>query len=121
MKYGLIGALLVAICLGWYSSVLTGRLETSQQLIREQSKSLEQQSALIGTMQIQDAQNRSLMAAQLQQEQQLRQRATANERKFREAIKNDDCAKRDMPGAVVELLQPLPPAASTETVNPATP
>ncbi|WP_071998247.1 MULTISPECIES: DUF2570 domain-containing protein [unclassified Serratia (in: enterobacteria)] len=55
---------------------------------------------------MQHASNCVLMAGQLEREQQLRQQASANGRKLRDAIKDDDCAKRDMPGAVVELLQP---------------
>lgn len=56
----------------------------------------------------------------LQLEQQLRQLASANERKLRDAIKDDDCAKRDMPGAVVELLQPDTKSGAT-TSSPANP
>ncbi|MBP0999917.1 DUF2570 family protein [Serratia fonticola] len=86
--------------------VASNKLDAANILVATQKKTLDQQSGLIATLQTLDAQNRALMATQLQREQQLRQQATANERKLRDAIKDDDCAKRDMPGAVVELLQP---------------
>ncbi|KEY56944.1 DUF2570 family protein [Serratia sp. DD3] len=104
-QYGLIGALLVAICLGWYSTILSSRLDTAKELLAEQSKSLAQQAALIGTLQTQDAQNRALLAAQQQKEQQLRQQASDNQRRYRDATKNDQCAVTAAPGAVIELLQ----------------
>ena len=97
--------LVVAICLGGYSSLLKQRLEAAQLQLSEQQKSLAQQAGLIATLQTQDAQNRALMSAQLQQEQQLRQQYSDYQRKYRDAIEYDECAKRDMPGAVLDLLQ----------------
>ncbi|PVZ86723.1 hypothetical protein C9426_15010 [Serratia sp. S1B] len=104
-QYSLIGLLLVAICLGWYNTTLSSRLDTANDLLAEQGKSLAQQSALIGTLQTQDAQNRALMAEQQQKEQQLRQQASDNERKYRNATKSDQCAVTAAPSAVIELLQ----------------
>lgn len=101
---GLLGALVVAICLAWYGSVLSSRLDASKKLTEEQNKSLAQQASLIVTLQTQDAQNRVLMAAQLAQEQKLRQQAIDTEGKYREAIKNNACAAERMPGDVVGLL-----------------
>ena len=121
---GLLLLLLVAICLGGYSSLLSHRLELARQqaleqqktLARqqalEQQKTLAQQAGLIATLQTQDAQNRALMAAQQQQEQQLRQQSDVYQRKYREAIKNDACAGQPMPGAVIELLRPTAAAGS---------
>ncbi|MEX3171641.1 hypothetical protein AB4M04_06055 [Serratia quinivorans] len=109
---GLVLLLLVAACLGGYSSLLSHRLELAHQLGAEQQKTLSQQAGLIATLQTQDAQNRALMAAQQQQEQQLRQQHDAAQRKLRDALKNDACAAKRMPGAVLELLRP---AASTAT------
>ena len=79
--------LLVAICLGGYSSLLSHRLELAHQQAAEQQKALAQQAGLIATLQTQDAQNRALMAAQQQREQQLRQQHDTAQRKYREAIK----------------------------------
>ncbi|HFV9294904.1 TPA: DUF2570 family protein [Serratia fonticola] len=102
----LLGLLVTAIILALNGSTLSSRLDLARETVKTQGETLAQQASLIGLMQASDASNRALMAAQLQNEQQLRQQATANERKLRDAIKDDDCAKRDMPGAVVELLQP---------------
>jgi predicted Holliday junction resolvase-like endonuclease len=102
---GLLLLLLVSICLGGYSSLLSHRLELARQQLAEQQKTLAQQAGLIATLQTQDAQNRALMAAQQRQEQQLRQQADIYQRKYRDAIKNDECARRTAPGAVLDLMQ----------------
>ncbi|MDM3548141.1 MULTISPECIES: DUF2570 family protein [Serratia] len=98
--------LLVAIFLGGYSSLLSHRLELARQQTVEQQKTLAQQAGLIATLQTQDAQNRVLMAAQQRREQQLRMQHDTAQRKYREAIKNDPCAGRPLPAAVLELLRP---------------
>lgn len=116
----LLGLLVTAIILALNGATLSSRLDLAQETVKNQGKILEQQTALIGVMQASDASNRALMAAQLQRELQLRQQASANERKLRDAIKDDDCAKRDMPGAVVELLQP-DSKSGTAAAGPAAP
>lgn len=102
---GMLLLLVVSICLGVYSSLLSHRLELARQQLVEQQKTLAQQAGVIATLQTQDAQNRVLMAAQQQQEQQLRQRADIYQRKYRDAIKNNKCAAERMPDAVLELLR----------------
>ncbi|HGM6996142.1 DUF2570 family protein [Serratia marcescens] len=97
--------LLVAICLGGYSSLLSHRLQLARQQAAEQQKALAQQAGLIATLQTQDAQNRALMAAQQQREQQLRQQGENYQRKYREAIQNDECSRRAAPPAVLGLLR----------------
>jgi hypothetical protein len=118
---GLLGALIVAICLAWYSSVLSSRLDTSKKLTEELNKSLAQQAGLIGTLQTQDAQNRALMAAQLAQEQKLRQQAIDTEGKYREAIKDNGCAAERMPDAAIDLLWRSPSTTATKTDSSITP
>ncbi|MEG7459417.1 DUF2570 family protein [Serratia marcescens] len=112
--------LLVAICLGGYSSLLSHRLTLARQQAAEQQKTLAQQAGLIATLQTQDAQNRALMAAQQQREQQLRQQHDTAQRKYREAIKNDSCAGQPLPAAVLELLRPATGTAPG-AVNPPSP
>ncbi|WP_440531013.1 DUF2570 family protein [Serratia marcescens] len=112
--------LLVAICLGGYSSLLSNRLALARQQAGEQQKTLAQQAGLIATLQTQDAQNRALMAAQQQREQQLRQQHDTAQRKYREAIKNDPCAGQPLPAAVLELLRPATGTAPG-AVNPPSP
>ncbi|AGE17729.1 DUF2570 family protein [Serratia marcescens] len=112
--------LLVAICLGGYSSLLSHQLQLARQQAAEQQKTLAQQAGLIATLQTQDAQNRALMAAQQQREQQLRQQHDTAQRKYREAIKNDPCAGQPLPAAVLELLRPATGTAPG-AVNPPSP
>ncbi|EIV2912438.1 DUF2570 family protein [Serratia marcescens] len=104
--------LMVAIFLGGYSSLLSYRLELARQQTAEQQKTLAQQAGLIATLQTQDAQNRALMAAQQQREQQLRQQGENYQRKYQDAIKNDECARRTAPGAVLGLLRGTDTAAA---------
>ncbi|RYM73243.1 DUF2570 family protein [Serratia liquefaciens] len=103
---GMLFLLMVSICLGGYSSLLSHRLELARKQMGEQEKTLAQQAGLISTLQTQEAHNRVLMAAQQQQEQQLRQQADIYQRKYREATKNDKCAAERMPDAVIDLLRP---------------
>lgn len=103
----MLGLLVTALVLAISTSVLTKRLEVTKLQNEQQLKDLAQQAGVIVTLQTQDAQNRVLLTRQLLQERQLRQQASDNERKYKDAIKNDECAARDMPSAVIELLQPL--------------
>jgi predicted Holliday junction resolvase-like endonuclease len=117
---GLLLLLVVAICLGGYSSLLSHRLELTRQQLAEQHKTLAQQAGLIATLQTQDAQNRVLMAAQQKQEQQLRQQADLYQRKYQDAIKNDECANRAAPDAVLDLMH-QPGGTATSADHPVTP
>jgi predicted Holliday junction resolvase-like endonuclease len=102
---GLLFLLVVSICLGGYSSLLSHRLELARQQVTEQKKTLAQQAGLIATMQEQDARNRKLMAEQQQREQQLRQQGETYQRKLRDALKSDKCGNSPMPATVIDLLQ----------------
>ncbi len=102
---GLLLLLVVSVCLGGYSSLLSYRLELARQQVAEQKKTLAQQAGLIATMQEQDARNRKLMAEQQQREQQLRQQGEIYQRKYQDAIKNNKCAAERMPDAVLDLLR----------------
>jgi uncharacterized protein HemX len=116
---GLLLLLVVSICLGGYSSLLSHRLELARQQVEEQKKTLAQQSGLIATMQEQDARNRTLMAEQQKNNQQLRQQGETYQRKLHDALKSDKCGNSPMPAAVIDLLQQ---SAGTATTNhPVTP
>lgn len=117
---GMLLLLVASICLGGYSSLLSHRLELARQQVAEQQKTLAQQAGLIATLQTQDAQNRVLMSAQQQQEQQLRQQADIYQRKYRDATKNDECARRTAPGAVLDLMRQHS-ATTTSADHPVTP
>ncbi|MFI8417706.1 hypothetical protein ACQKDS_14725 [Serratia sp. NPDC078593] len=101
-----IGVLLVAlIAAGRLASYYHDNYQESQRQVAEQKKTLAQQSGLISTLQDQDRKNRALAAEQQQREQQLRQQGETYQRKYRDAIKNDNCAKRDAPGSVIDILR----------------
>ncbi|HHK5772599.1 TPA: DUF2570 family protein [Serratia marcescens] len=104
--------LLVAICLGGYSSLLSHRLELARQQVAEQKKTLAQQAGLITTLRADDARNRAMMAEQQRREQQLRQQGENYQRKYQDAIKNDECARRTAPPAVIGLLRGTDAAAA---------
>ncbi len=96
--------LLVAICLGGYSSLLSHRLDLARKQSAEQQKALAQQAKLITSLRTDDARNRALMAEQQRREQQLRQQGEIYQRKYLDAIKNDECARHAAPAAVLDLL-----------------
>ncbi|EPE3622689.1 hypothetical protein ACSIA8_000688 [Serratia marcescens] len=73
--------------------------------VKQQEKTLAQQSGLISALQAQDRKNRVLAAEQQQIEQQLRQQGETYQRKLRDALKGSKCGNSPMPAAVVELLQ----------------
>lgn len=102
---GMLLLLVTAICLGGYSSLLSHRLDLARQQVAEQKKTLAQQAGLITTLRADDARNRAMMAEQQRREQQLRQQGENYQRKYREAIQNDECARRAAPGAVLGLLR----------------
>ncbi|WP_060452361.1 DUF2570 family protein [Serratia marcescens] len=115
-----IGLLLVAL-------IVSGRLAfyfhsnavKAGERVKQQEKTLAQQSGLISTLQAQDRKNRALVAEQQQREQLLRQREETYQRKLRDALKGSKCGNSPMPAAVVELLQQN--AASTPANSPVTP
>ncbi|WP_440483795.1 hypothetical protein [Serratia bockelmannii] len=102
---GMLLLLVASICLGGYSSLLSHRLELARQQVAEQKKTLAQQTGLITTLRADDARNRAMMAEQQRREQQLRQQGENYQRKYQDAIKNDECARRTAPGAVLDLLR----------------
>jgi flagellar basal body-associated protein FliL len=115
-----IGLLLVAL-------IVAGRLAfyfhssavKADEKVKQQEKTLAQQSGLISTLQAQDRKNRALAAEQQQREQQLRQREETYQRKLRDALKGSKCGNSPMPAAVVELLQQN--AAGTAASRPVAP
>ncbi|ALL37795.1 DUF2570 domain-containing protein [Serratia marcescens] len=114
MQGGLVLLLLVAICLGGYSSLLSHRLALARQQVADQEKTLAQQAGLITTLRADDARNRAMMVEQQRREYQLRQRGEIYQRKYQDAIKNDECARGRAPDAVLGLLLGTD-ATATET------
>lgn len=101
-----IGLLLVALIVaGRLAFYFHGNAVKAGEQVKQQEKTLAQQSGLIATMQEQDARNRTLMAEQQKNNQQLRQQGERYQRALREALKNDKCGNSPMPAAVIDLLQ----------------
>ncbi|MEG9832547.1 hypothetical protein [Serratia marcescens] len=98
----LLVALIVAVRLAFYFH--SNAVKAGEQ-VKQQEKTLAQQSGLISTLQAQDRKNRALAAEQQQREQLLRQREETYQRKLRDALKGSKCGNSPMPAAVVELLQ----------------
>lgn len=105
--------LVASICLGGYSSLLSHRLELARQRAAEQQKTLAQQAGLITILRADDARNRAMMDEQQRREQQLRQQGENYQRKYREAIQNDECSRRVAPSAVIVLLRETDTAAAS--------
>ncbi|MFS8080070.1 hypothetical protein UDZ25_13485 [Serratia marcescens] len=115
-----IGLLLVALIVaGRLAFYFHSNAVKAGEQVKQQEKTLAQQSGLISTLQAQDRKNRALAAEQQQREQQLRQREETYQRKLRDALKGSKCGNSPMPAAVVELLQQN--AGGTAANRPVTP
>ncbi|WP_075686217.1 DUF2570 domain-containing protein [Serratia marcescens] len=112
----LLVALIVAGRLAFY---FHGNAVKAGEQVKQQEKTLAQQSGLISALQTQERKNRALATEQHRREQQLRQQNESYQRKYREAIKNDACAAQPMPAATIELLQQS--TADTTANSPAPP
>ncbi|HGM7737305.1 TPA: hypothetical protein ACKQIG_000899 [Serratia marcescens] len=112
----LLVALIVAGRLAFYFH--SNAVKAGEQ-VKQQEKTLAQQSGLILTLQAQDRKNRALAAEQQQREQQLRQQGETYQRKLRDALKGSKCGNSPMPAAVVEFLQQN--AAGTSANRPVAP
>lgn len=116
-----IGLLLVALIVaGRLAFYFYGNAVEAGAQVKQQNKTLTQQSGLIATMQEQDTRNRALMAEQQKNNQQLRQQGETYQRKLRDALKSDKCGNSPMPAAVIDLLQQNA-ATGTATGRAATP
>lgn len=116
----IIGLLLVALIVaGRLAFYFHGNAVKAGEQVKQQEKTLAQQSGLISTLQAQDRKNRALAAEQQQREQLLRQREETYQRKLRDALKGSKCGNSPMPAAVIELLHQN--TAGTPANRPVTP
>ncbi|CAI0809204.1 hypothetical protein [Serratia marcescens] len=113
------GLLIIVIVLAWLAFHFHSNAVKAGEQVKQQEKTLAQQSGLISTLQAQDRKNRALAAEQQQREQQLRQQGETYQRKLRDALKGSKCGNSPMPAAVVELLQQN--AAGTSANRPVAP
>ncbi|BAO32616.1 TPA: DUF2570 domain-containing protein [Serratia marcescens] len=104
--------LLISIGLAQLAFYFHGNAVKAGEQVKQQEKTLAQQAGLITTLRADDARNRAMMAEQQRREQQLRQQGENYQRKYQDAIKNDECARRTAPGAVLGLLRGTDTAAA---------
>lgn len=111
-KYGLIGALLVAIALGGINGVLTYRLDQADkanQVLSKANKDLnkavadrdETITALKGSI----AADRRATEEQLKIEQQKREKADVENRTLRKALERSDAGNQPLPDDVKRILR----------------
>lgn len=111
--------LIIVIVLAWLAFHFHSNAVKGGEQIKQQEKTLAQQSGLISALQAQDRKNRALAAEQQQREQQLRQQGETYQRKLRDALEGSKCGNSPMPAAVIELLQQN--TAGTSANRPVTP
>lgn len=111
----LLAALIVAGRLAFY---FHGNAVKAGEQVKQQEKTLAQQSGLISILRADDARNRAMMAEQQQREQLLRQQSAIYQRKFQDAIKNDECARSVAPGAVLGLLRGTDATGAARVASP---
>ena len=104
--------LLISIGLAQLAFYFHSNAVKAGEQVKQQEKTLAQQAGLITTLRADDARNRAMMAEQQRREQQLRQQGENYQRKYQDAIKNDECARRTAPGAVLGLLRGTDTAAA---------
>lgn len=111
-RYGLIGALLVAICLGGISAVLNHRLDNANEANKTLSDANEDLNkavadrdetitALKGSI---DADRRAT-EEQLRIEQQKRAKADAENRTLRKSLESSDCSNQRLPDSALDILR----------------
>ncbi|WP_447880367.1 DUF2570 family protein [Serratia fonticola] len=105
MKYGLVGVLLVAICLGWYASSLSDNLDTAQEANGKLVKALESRDETIGALKGAADADRHATEEQLKLEQQKRAKADAENRTLREALESSDCSNQRLPDSALDILR----------------
>ncbi|KFK98118.1 DUF2570 family protein [Serratia sp. Ag1] len=115
-KYGLISLLLVAICLGWYASSLSGDLDSARQENKSLVAAVQSRDGTITALKDAASADRRATEEQLKIEQQKRAKADADNEKLRKALENNGCSNQRLPDDVRRILRREPEA----TTGPAT-
>ncbi|MBL5904438.1 hypothetical protein [Serratia fonticola] len=119
-RYGLIGALLVAICLGGINGVLTYRLNNANKANKtlsdantELSKGIESRDETISALKGAADADRRATEEQLRIEQQKREKADVENRTLRKALEHSDAGNQPLPDDVKRILrrETSPPAS----------
>ncbi|HBE9178715.1 TPA: hypothetical protein KNH08_001581 [Serratia fonticola] len=111
-RYGLIGALLVAICLGGINGVLTYRLNNANEANHKLSKAnkdltdavADRDETIIALKRSIDADRRAT-EEQLLIEQEKRSKADAENRTLRDALAHSDAGNQPLPDDVKRILR----------------
>ncbi|CAI2035839.1 Protein of uncharacterised function (DUF2570) [Serratia fonticola] len=104
-RYGLIGVLLVAICLGWYSSVLGGRLDKANKANDVLVVAVGDRDNTIKALKDAAGADRRATEEQLKVEQQKRAKADAENRTLRQALESSDCSNQRLPDDALRILR----------------
>ncbi|AYM90055.1 DUF2570 domain-containing protein [Serratia sp. 3ACOL1] len=104
-RHGLIGVLLVAILLGWYSSVLTDRLDKADKANEKLVEAVGDRDGIIKALNDAAGADRRATEEQLKIEQQKRAKADAENRKLREALEHSGCGNQPLPDDVIYILR----------------
>lgn len=105
MKYGLIGALLVAICLGWYASSLSDDLNAAQKENKALVAAVESRDGTITALKDASSADRRATEEQLKIEQQKRAKADAENKKLRKALEENGCSDQRLPDDALNILR----------------
>ncbi|NBJ34457.1 DUF2570 domain-containing protein [Serratia fonticola] len=103
--YGLIGALLVALCLGWYCSVLDGRLDKANKANDVLVEAVGDREDTIKALKDAAGADRRATEEQLKIEQQKRAKADVENRTLREALESSDCSNQRLPDSAIDILR----------------
>jgi hypothetical protein len=104
-RYGLVCMLLVAILLGWYSSVLSERLDKANQANKELLEDVENRNATITALKDAAGVDRRATEQQLKIEQQKRAKADADNGILRKALEDNHCSDQRLPADALNLLR----------------
>ncbi|MGL4529343.1 MAG: DUF2570 family protein [Citrobacter freundii] len=104
MKYGLVGVLLVAICLGWYASSLSHDLKAAQKANKTLADAVSDRDGKITALKESIDADRRATEEQLRIEQQKRAKADAENRTLRKALDSSDCSNQRLPDSAIDIL-----------------
>ncbi|UAN58893.1 DUF2570 family protein [Serratia sp. JSRIV004] len=104
-KFGTIGVLLLAICLGWYASLLSDDLEAAEKDNKALIAMVEGRDETISALKDAADADRRATEQQLLIEQQKRAKADAENRTLRKALEHSGCNNQRLPDDALRILR----------------
>ncbi|NYA15744.1 DUF2570 family protein [Serratia fonticola] len=104
-RYGLVSALLVAICLGWYASSLSDDLSAARKDNKTLVDTVNDRDGTITALKESIAADRRATEEQLKLEQQKRAKADAENRTLRKALEHSDASNQPLPADAIRVLR----------------